>query len=511
MYRILLADDEPMALAMMEKLLERRSRDYHVVGRAGHGRQALEMTLDRRPDLLITDIRMPLMDGLELVRAAKQQLPDLYVILVSGYQDFEYARQAIRNGANDYLLKPIVPSKFFRALDVAEPVIDEARYALRDRVLEELCSGREVRPEDLEHSFPSAPYNLMLLRFNGLPQRFHPRNGGARPARLKGNTLSYGRDEQEGLFFFPASDWESGKAAALARNLGETFFTNAGAYYTALYVAESIPPKNFAAMIPRLYKSLMQCSVVGQTQIIQVPVEGDLPSASAGASLLLEQDCLQHIRILLDAGRWDDFRNYIRTLHANWHQEKRAQLWVEGIVRSICGLLARYASGEEKENPVACSIAISDIFNSAGSWEELADSLLEVYEGMLAGSVTSADPASETFFRKILAYMTNHMSNDLGLQDICEHFALSQTSVSRLFRQYQDASFVQVLTRMRMEKAKALMLHEPDLLIRDVAAWVGYQDQFYFSRVFRSYAGMAPSAWLEANRTGNSSDGGVSP
>jgi YesN/AraC family two-component response regulator len=96
----------------------------------------------------------------------------------------------------------------------------------------------------------------------------------------------------------------------------------------------------------------------------------------------------------------------------------------------------------------------------------------------------------------VKAYIKNNMASQLSLQSTARQFTISQTYLSKMFRKYEDKSFNNYLTAIRMEEAKRLMKNEPDLFIKDIASMVGYNDQFYFSRIFRSYTGVCPSDFL---------------
>ena len=107
MYKVLLVDDEPQILRGMEVGIQWENFGFEVIGTAGNGKEAWEMIQNNRPDVLISDIKMPFMDGLELVEIINKNFIKMKIILFSGFDDFEYAQKAIRFGVTDYLLKPV--------------------------------------------------------------------------------------------------------------------------------------------------------------------------------------------------------------------------------------------------------------------------------------------------------------------------------------------------------------------------------------------------------------------
>ena len=109
MINVLLADDEPLLLRSLKMTIEGLDGEYRVIGTASDGRQALEMTEELVPDVVFTDIRMPVLDGLQFAEEIKKRSLPSRIVLISGYKEFEYAKKAITLGVEDYLIKPINP------------------------------------------------------------------------------------------------------------------------------------------------------------------------------------------------------------------------------------------------------------------------------------------------------------------------------------------------------------------------------------------------------------------
>ena len=107
MIKVFLVEDEVVIRDAIKNSINWEQEGYEFVGEASDGELALPMILKEKPDILITDIRMPFMDGLELSRLVKKELPDTNIIILSGYDEFEYAKEAIKIGVEEYLLKPI--------------------------------------------------------------------------------------------------------------------------------------------------------------------------------------------------------------------------------------------------------------------------------------------------------------------------------------------------------------------------------------------------------------------
>lgn len=129
MYPLIIVEDEPILLNGLAKLVERISPEFQVAGKAGDAFEAMELITTLAPVLVITDIRMPKMDGLELCSWIRDRQPEIKVIIASGYSDFGYAQQAIRLGVVDFLLKPVKPEELAKALGKVKALIDEKLFS----------------------------------------------------------------------------------------------------------------------------------------------------------------------------------------------------------------------------------------------------------------------------------------------------------------------------------------------------------------------------------------------
>ncbi len=127
MLRILIVDDEPWARKVVRSLAKFDDMDMQVIGEADDGINALEMIEELSPDIVITDMRMPGMDGVELLRDIRERYPYIHIIAMSGYNDFIYLKEAIRSRAVEYLLKPINPAELNKALEQAKSLIERER------------------------------------------------------------------------------------------------------------------------------------------------------------------------------------------------------------------------------------------------------------------------------------------------------------------------------------------------------------------------------------------------
>ena len=130
MLRIMVVDDEPIILKGIKSIIKRRAQDYVVAGEAKSLEEAVNTALACRPDVIITDIRMPDGTGLEMIERLLDKLPDTKYVVLSGYGEFEYAQEALRLGVSDYILKPVNSREIYSVLEKMTALFQEKRQSL---------------------------------------------------------------------------------------------------------------------------------------------------------------------------------------------------------------------------------------------------------------------------------------------------------------------------------------------------------------------------------------------
>lgn len=131
MYKIFVVEDEPLIRQNIRNAIDKTNGPYVFCGEASDGEMALSMMLDLQPDILLTDIKMPFMDGLELARHAKAMMPWIKILILSGHDEFDFAREAISIGVDQYLLKPIAQKDLKAAFDEVVRQLEEGKKSQR--------------------------------------------------------------------------------------------------------------------------------------------------------------------------------------------------------------------------------------------------------------------------------------------------------------------------------------------------------------------------------------------
>lgn len=490
MYQVFIAEDEPAALEHICTIIQNKCPNFQVVGTAEEGKSALEQLEYLRPDVLITDVKMPVMDGIFLIKRVKEKYPDILSVIISGYQEFDYAQSALHYGVCDYILKPVKPSTLQESMYMIQGRLDEYYYGLRNRTIREMYLGNISDPVRFRRIFSDDGYYIALLRKNSLPRRFAEFRGVEIFSIKEEQLMVYGRDEMEALYICPVKLMVHSSFEKFMMHILEKQ-KNTAAFHTLVLKERPVPAEKLPEMIRQLYQTMDYQLVIGKNQIIR---DEDFDAAEKGGHKF-DNSSLSRLEFLIKEHNRQDIPDEISRCFAKWSREEYTQLWTEEKVREMFSVFRR---ADLLDEPVAmCEYFIDEAFYYAENMQKLAEDIRQILcRNILEESRTWKIDTPE-FFDKVEKYLKEHLTQPLSPQKICDVFGISQAYLSRLFRKYSTVSFSKRLTILRVEKAQQIMRDKRELYIKDIASRVGYGDQFYFSRIFRSVTGISPTEYME--------------
>jgi len=493
MFRVIAVDDEPAALAHICSIVEKKCLDYEVIAVAENGKEGLEKVRKLHPDVLICDVKMPLMNGIEMVSMVKEEMPDIYSIIVSGYQDFEYARGAIQSGVFDYILKPVMPANVQNILGKLAEKIKVDHYLARNEIIKKLCNGVVCDMDEIKRFFPYDRYYGAIIRKNGLPRRFSSASNIEIYSNVNELMTVYGRDEMESLYIIPKEMLLGGSFYDYILNVQEKYQLE-DQYSTLVYQIKSFPANNMQEIVKYLYRELDTVSVVGYTQAVELSYENSKEKIVFNHKEI--NQVLKSLEYMIREQQNDKLKKELGRLYHIWKDEQKPQLWLEYVSRQILYIMRKYS--KNSTSLIECEYMMEDAFFYASSADMLIETLFDIMFHYMKDNKKTTKVDSPEFFSNIKDFLGEHLSENISLQVVCKYFGVSQTYLSKLFRKYAGQSFNRYFTELRMEKAIEMMRENQGLFIKDVAIMVGYPDQFYFSRIFRSYTGKCPTDYLES-------------
>ena len=518
MMKVFLVDDEIAIRENLRNSFPWEANGFQLVGEASDGEMALPMIRDLNPDILLTDIRMPFMDGVQLCKEVKRAMPWVGIVILSGFDDFSYAQQAISLGVKEYLLKPITAQELGKALTRVAEQIAEERSAKES--VENLRRGSQFLREKLL----SALFTDEGDRFEDEQLMLQMRQMGVNLAANCYVVIDIA---------FPYREEERARARAalsdLAEATGGSVFTcgmNHGARALVLGDNERDAEEraySFASSVVHL-PQMEHCEdlllSIGETVSDYYDIRRAMHSARHLRHVVAGQGTGRRI---IGVGEMNDATTVLNSLELSPLYE-RLQYAPEGELDAI---LAEYTGSLPDSDGIdlamgylriAAVIAARRIVEDAGADpqqaldEELitralraedADGLEPVRE-LLRSAIECRDRsghgAGDTPVGRARVYLSKNFANpNLMLQDVAGEVGISQSHFSTVFAQETGITFTQYLTGLRIAKAKEL-LEATAMRSSEIAFQVGYNDAHYFSYLFKKHTGMTPSEYRKSNK-----------
>ncbi len=517
MYKFLMVDDEEIVRRGFRRKIDWASLGFEFLEPCENGKQAIEAIESLRPDVVMTDIYMPHVDGLAVAAHAAEHHPDLVIVILSGYDEFEYARKAIANKVFEYVLKPVTSRELTSLLVKLKARLDADRRSrqdenalkeradigeglLRSRTLLDLASGALTPPEEVFHGlFGFSPRGLACAAIvamkssadTGLSRVI---GTAVQPAR---HALSFspGEDREAILVFEPSAQSCDRITAAIARNLAAAGdhppTVGAGRTYESWVDASRTFEEASAALAYRLVSGPGKPFLYTQAR-------EDNPACLEELKSCREKLCRAAVS-------GDAEETHARTAAFN-SLLVSAELSPQRVRHEIGALFAGIldALGDLGVSPAAVSqdldIDYDRTVERLRTAEEAKDLLARL--SAYAGSVLAQRniPAPRWKVLDFKAYIARHFGEqNLSVQKVAESLSISTSYLSKLIKRHLDTSFVDYLTDFRMARAKEL-LATTDLMTYEIAEATGYPDAHYFSSTFKKQFGITPSEFREEGR-----------
>ena len=542
MIKVFLVEDEIVMRDGIKNNIPWEKEGLEFAGEASDGELAYPLIRKVQPDILITDIRMPFMDGLELSELVKKEFPRIKIIILSGYNEFDYAKQAIHIGVTDYLLKPITAAKLLEAVkkvaDVIEKEREDARlmdkYRLemaentvleRQRLLRDLVTGRVNFKEALERGeqvgmdLSASFYQLMLFKLMpmGSAVAYSDRVVSCQEAieeRMEGrqHILVFDRGDEGWAFVLTGESEQeverrmSECAASLGKMAGaykdiqyfggigscvnrlgdlQTSYLQAGRAFAARFFTEMNRIISYSQMDGMVHGTgeTIDINSVDASKVNRKTLENFLKQGTVGEASGFVEEYFQNVGEKNCQSFM--FRQYI---------VMDCYLCVSTFLEQLgldMGRLPRELSDMEKVLKDGCAL------------DMLKEKLVRLFEEVmtLRDSQTASKYSQVLDEAKAFIY-DNYAKEEISLNTVAARVNISPSYFSSIFSQEMGVTFVEFLTGVRMEKAKELLMCS-NLKTSEIGYEVGYKDSHYFGYLFKKTVGCTPKEYRAGSREGS--------
>ena len=542
MLKIFLAEDEVIVRETIKRMIPWEDLGFELVGEAADGEMALPLLLRQKPDLLITDIKMPFMDGLTLAKVAKKELPGLKVVILSGYDDFNYAKQAINIGVEDYLLKPITKNALIERLTEIRSRYEHEKtqkeyYEKFHREMQayEKNSSRDFfealvrgsmdmmeiyrRSEKLGLDIVAEAYNVLIFTMNCEEDFSGQREGYSEWEAESLELLEEFFSENTSAMLFRCNIFSYG---VLIKGQKETIEENTRSCVSEIqrifdrkeqkrqwFVAAGEPVERLSQIQKSYYSASRAFS---QRYLYDENILYYDEMASMEKKNVTEDDStyLQKVDVnalnpailqkFLSNGLLEETENFVKDYFYAIGQEPLESL----VFRNYVTLNVRFSVMSFLKE-IGCDTRTLEQEDTEDVLSESSKSLenaIAYAEKIISQAIALRDQNSGNKNRSILKtavdFIDSHyMEEDMSLNKAANAANVSANHFSALFSQNMGQTFIEYLTNLRMNKAKEY-LRCTSMRSSEIAGEIGYKDAHYFSYLFKKTQGMTPSDYRKA-------------
>lgn len=449
MYSLLIADDEALEREGLELIVERTMPGAFRIIHAENGRTAIEKAEEYRPHVVLMDIRMPGIQGLDALREIKAGNPNVKMVLVTAYEQFEFAKEAVSLGVKEYLTKPV------RKDDIVE---------LLTRIVKELDDDKNSRRLELSEKENRARMRQLAESELALSLMTHAVHATDIPELL----TMLGMQDGAGIAVVAAfPDYQPGS--------GRSYEAEQREYYDLIRRTAKLAslPKHMHAIVSPLIDLHMAVFLTGSEELkAAMPDEALLLAdklAEAGSNS-------RGIRLSVGIGT--------------------AGSGIEGMRRSYYEAVFASTTATEHRQVAKYGELPPPKENDNGAGADESGSLAKGSYVQMAIQRIREERDHQTLhlMDRAAAYIREHYREELSLEQAAEHVHLNPYYFSKVFKQYNGESFIDFVTRIRIEQAKEL-ISAGQLSLKEISYEIGYKDPNYFSRVFKKVAGLSPSEY----------------
>lgn len=534
--KVFLVEDEYIVREGIKNNIDWEKNGYDFCGEASDGELAFPMISEKRPDIVITDIRMPFMDGIELSRMIKEEYPEIKIIILSGHEEFEYAKAAIQIGVEEYLLKPINGDELLQVVNrVAQKIKEEneSRETLQEgegdenfeyakrQLLSSLIDDNASLSDAMEQgkkihlNLVAQCYNIMMLKL----QRKNKEQGFSQRILELYKTMEDTLKEQDGqsimfdrapegkvILFMGSGEEEIRRnmdvfAGQFREILPEyedvTYFGSVGVPVMRL---RELGESYEAASHGFSYRFLTEPNQIVDNHTVFDQTRNEKKFSCSIGSVDIQNLDKQKIESFLKGGEMDEIHFFVEEYMKNTGDAgKNSMIFRQYIVMDMFFAASHFLTqitdgreqlGEPFESPEQMQKIVSDLEATVVYIKELFTKVMQVRDAQTTEHNSDVVENAKKYISE------NYHDEELTLNTVAHEVNVSPNHLSAMFSQKTGQTFVKYLTDVRMHRAKEL-LKCTSKRSNEICEEVGYRDPHYFSHLFKKNVGCSPIQYRE--------------
>lgn len=532
MYKIIIVDDEPLIRRGLREKIDWNSLDFEIIGEAANGLDALKLVKSLDPDVIITDMKMPVMDGIKLLESIKKDNCKAKVIVISAYSSFNYTHAAVKCGAFDYILKPIDGNELTEVLLRAKSSLESGKESLgmpkgstalqhsyteiKEKFFESFITSQLISENNLESQLVALDISPKLKKYICLAVMI---------PELTSIVKSTFDDDYSKAFVCTTRLIQN---IAFKKSFSvATFRSNIYMYNFYIILGFDSEPQPFLDIVEKLKNDieafLLNSVIIGVGKEINDLREINISFTQALDALSYRKIVNESCIIFSDDLRRQNFSliNYssenenafLTSLEiCNFEEMEHNIYQLFECIRNIKDISFRQVYKLFSELLFLCDrilrkydISLEQIFNEditsidyiacKGSLPQLEQWFSGVVFNIMRFIMDKKSSNMGKVVDEIKAYIETHYFEDLSLNDMSQKFYINKSYLSALFKKRIGQTFVDYLTSVRINKASELLSNNRKYKVYEIAKLVGYTDEKYFSKLFKKIKGMNPEEY----------------
>jgi two-component system response regulator YesN len=543
MLGILIVDDDAVGRMNLKSIIEWEKEGFTITGEAENGKKGLELIRRDKPDIVITDVKMPVMDGLEMIRNARAEHEGLRFIVLSSYDEFGLLKTAVNHGVTDYLLKlELTPEALLHTLgNIKKSILYEdnttrnleiSPYSKVAQIFRRVLAGHYAEDE-LEHTLKMVHQDIKTDRLSCIAVRFS----------LSGRDTSFGAEDWRTLEiavhsvihnitkqFYPGISFLEDTGVCLfvytpsggcgrVREMGGIIIMMLRQYFN---LESSVGVASLTGGISDIHRIMIDAIQATEevffqgfgTVIFSSGVPGGAASGGTEASGTGVYAWTENFRQALELHRKEDLKGIFKTLKGMLAPGRRPLLGnnpgpgaspspAPGISRSeafnLCFSLVNTTLSVLRDNKADLGVFNENLYEAIGRIETLKGlwEWVKSFEAAVTGWLDSVYAKSHDDFLvdSVKRYVAENFHRPVSLNEAAAHLSISGGYLSSLFKRRTGLCFVDYVTRVKISEAEKLLL-SGRYRVGEIAGMVGYEDAGYFSKIFHRITGLSPKEYI---------------
>lgn len=505
---ILIAEDEPAILRGILACIRQFHDEYNVIGTAYNGKEALDLIDKKHPNIVITDIRMPFMDGLSMIKKARENGCQAHFIILTGFAEFSYARTALTLNVKDYLLKPIIPEELEAILhSLKQEIEQEVRQNQLKFIKNHFYKNKDLFPT--AHNPLSGYHMYFLFCYYGpiVSNIYGEINQAGELANKEDLPLI---DQVENhfsvfLYSFHGNYFNEHVYAVVFRKETSIDIHRIVCYIKDHILSEQVyinyvisEQMDADASIQEVVNNCYLYTVfhIPYAKSCILDCHQDLASKDHICVTKELQDLLPQLHVSLSYSSLYEFTKQFIEI---WNKNETTQFQLTEDIHAILRHCVQ-------QNPSFYGFIPNplDIIANSYTYELLQENLLlELKPIFLIEDDSDKKDNAKDLVLDVKNYLDRNFTEPITYKAFSEIWGYNEKYITTLFKKAFSISPSKYIVNLRLSKAKELMRKNPNMLLKDMAESVGYTDALYFSRVFKNAEGISPSAYMKELKESN--------